>query len=68
MNAAKHKIWMEPEPIRKRFKQLINEEIPGWFRGGTRGRVHPPKLTYGLKVVMKLMKFGIVMLLSEKIR
>ena len=66
MNAAKHKIWMEPEPIRKRFKQLINEEIQGWFRGGTRGRVHPPKLTYGLKVVMKLMKFGIVMLLSEK--
>ena len=38
----------------------------GWFRGGTRGTVHPPKLTYGLKVVMKLMKFGIVMLLSKK--
>ena len=66
MNAAKHKIWMEPELVRKRFKQLLNEEIQGWFRGGTRGRVHPPKLTYGLKVVMKLMKFGIVMLLSEK--
>ena len=61
-----NKIWMEPEPIRKLFKQLINEEIQGWFRGRTRGRVHPPKLTYGLKVVMKLMKFGIVMLLSEK--
>ena len=61
-----NKIWMEPEPIRKLFKQLINEEIQGWFRGRTRGRVHPPKLTYGLKVVTKLMKFGIVMLLSEK--
>jgi len=30
------------------------------------GGCTPPKLTYGLKVVMKLMKFGIVMLLSEK--
>ena len=52
MNAAKHKIWMEPEPIRKRFKQLINEEIMGWFRAELGERCTPPKLTYGLEVVI----------------